>query len=152
MERRGLLGSRKFIVPLTVGALLIGEKKSERRFIEEDLRLLYAVRSEAESALDRVELVQRAYEETLAEGRVGDRARPKGGAPLSQPVALPPRRHERVDLLPLVQDAVAIVEPEAALRPARDAGSCGDPGGREAKSRRLRPGIHNGLPRNLLRR
>jgi len=52
----------------TVGALLVGEKKSERRFIEEDLRLLYAVRSEAESALERVELVQRAYEEILSGG------------------------------------------------------------------------------------
>jgi len=55
----------KLAVPLSVegrslGGILVGEKKSERRFIEEDLKLLYAVRSEVESALDRVEMVQRA--------------------------------------------------------------------------------------------
>ncbi len=44
----------------SLGGILVGEKKSERRFIEEDLKLLYAVRSEVESALDRVEMVQRA--------------------------------------------------------------------------------------------
>lgn len=58
----------------TVGALIVGEKKSERRFIEEDLRLLYAVRSETESALERVELVQRAYEAILTGGDLADRS------------------------------------------------------------------------------
>jgi signal transduction histidine kinase len=49
-----------------LGVLLVGEKKSERRFIEEDLKLLYTVRAEVAAALERVELVQKASEETLA--------------------------------------------------------------------------------------
>ena len=48
------------------GGILVGEKKSERRFIDEDLKLLYAVRAEAATALERVELVQHAAAEALA--------------------------------------------------------------------------------------
>jgi GAF domain-containing protein len=70
-----------------VGALIVGEKRSERRFIEEDLRLLYAVRSESEGALERVELVQRAYEAILTSGDLEDRERPKPDA-----VPEPPRQ------------------------------------------------------------
>jgi GAF domain-containing protein len=62
----------------TVGALLVGEKENGRRFIEEDLRLLYAVRSEAEGALERVDLVQRAYEDILAGEDNGDRVTTPG--------------------------------------------------------------------------
>ncbi len=49
-----------------LGVILAGEKQSGRRFTEEDLKLLHAVRAEAASALDRVELVQRAAEASLA--------------------------------------------------------------------------------------
>lgn len=49
-----------------VGAIVVGEKISERRFVEEDLKLLYAVRSETGAAIERVELVQRAAGEALA--------------------------------------------------------------------------------------
>jgi len=61
----------RLALPLTAGerlngAILVGEKKSERRFIEEDLKLLHAVRAETESALERVDLVQRASQEALA--------------------------------------------------------------------------------------
>jgi len=50
----------------SLGGILLGEKESERRFIEEDLKLVYAVRAEVESALERVEHVQRAAEESLS--------------------------------------------------------------------------------------
>jgi len=101
----------------TLGALLVGEKKSQRRFIEEDLRLLYAVRSEAEGALERLELVQRAYEEILTGGEETEVKRDPPSRP--RPAGPPPIRQERVDLLPLVQDAVAQVEPEATARKIR---------------------------------
>jgi signal transduction histidine kinase len=98
----------KLAVPLSVegrplGAILVGEKKSERRFIEEDLKLLYAVRSEVESALDRVETVQRAAPREGAPERFEPRRR-----------AFP--RPARVDLLPLVQEAVSAVSPAARAR------------------------------------
>ena len=98
----------KLAVPLSVegrplGAILVGEKKSERRFIEEDLKLLYAVRSEVESALDRVETVQRAAPREAAPERFEPRRR-----------AFP--RPARVDLLPLVQEAVSAVSPAARAR------------------------------------
>jgi signal transduction histidine kinase len=98
----------KLVVPLSVdgrslGGILVGEKKSERRFIEEDLKLLYAVRSEVENALDRVEMVQRA-----------------AGATFEREVAFPrdrvPARQRRVDLFPLVQEAVAAASPAARAR------------------------------------
>jgi signal transduction histidine kinase len=100
-------------VPLSVegrslGAILAGEKKSERRFTEEDLKLLYAVRSEVESALDRVEMVQRAAGATFtrASVEVGE----------AEPRRRAFARRSRVDLLPLVQDAVAAVSPAARAR------------------------------------
>ncbi|HEY2923848.1 MAG TPA: HAMP domain-containing sensor histidine kinase [Candidatus Eisenbacteria bacterium] len=49
----------------SLGVIFVGKKRSEQRFIEEDLKLLYAVRAEAAAALERVELVQRALEDAL---------------------------------------------------------------------------------------
>jgi hypothetical protein len=105
----------KLAVPLSVdgrslGGILVGEKKSERRFIEEDLKLLYAVRSEVEIALDRVETVQRAAGAAFeagghAHGRDLVRADRRSSA-----------RPRRVDLFPLVQEAVAAVSPAARER------------------------------------
>jgi signal transduction histidine kinase len=102
----------KLAVPLAVegrslGGILVGEKKSERRFVEEDLKLLYAVRSEVEHALDRVEMVQRAAGATFQRAleREGAASRRSGHA-----------RQTRVDLLPLVQDAVAAASPAARSR------------------------------------
>ena len=59
------------------GMILVGEKTSERRFIEEDLKLLYAVRAEAAAALERVELVQIATAETLERERAQELERMK---------------------------------------------------------------------------
>jgi len=101
----------KLVAPLSVegrplGGILVGEKKSERRFIEEDLKLLYAVRSEVESALDRVEMVQRAAGVAFAR---------EVSAPLDSR-RRPGARPARVDLLPLVQEAVAAASPSARAR------------------------------------
>ncbi|HZI89247.1 MAG TPA: HAMP domain-containing sensor histidine kinase, partial [Candidatus Polarisedimenticolia bacterium] len=158
------------------GAIMVGEKRTERRFIEEDLRLLYAVRSETEAALDRVDLVQRASAEVIAREREEDLERVKSeffarvahdlrtpltsirwtvqnlidgvrSSPDSDPVPQlqavdvaagqlarlvnnlldlsrleqPGARAEsaRVDLLPVVQEAVATVEPSARARNIR---------------------------------
>ena len=46
----------------SLGVILVGEKVSERRFIDEELRLLERVGAEATAVLDRVELVQLAAE------------------------------------------------------------------------------------------
>ncbi len=48
-----------------LGAILLGEKRSQAKFIEEDLKLLHAVRAEAASALERVALVQLAAKEAF---------------------------------------------------------------------------------------
>ncbi len=104
----------KLAVPLSVegrslGGILVGEKKSERRFIEEDLKLLYAVRSEVENALDRVEMVQRAAGATF-EGE-GHASREDAHRRDRRPA-----RQRRVDLFPLVQEAIAAVSPAARAR------------------------------------
>lgn len=154
-------------LPLTVGervagAILIGEKTSRRRFIEEDLRLLHAVRAEAAAALERVESVQRASEDLLLREREGNLERLKSEfysrvahdlrTPLAsiranlhsqepqkveaaatqlgrlvhelsdlsrmeQPDA--PFEDARVDLLPLVQEALHAVEAAARGRSIR---------------------------------
>ncbi len=160
-----------------LGVMLVGEKISERRFIEQDLRLLYAVRAEVTSAVERVELVQHAAADTIAREKAEDLERMKsdffsrvahdlrtpltsirytvqnmldgvrGGTPTadnaSQLKAVdsaadqlgklvtnllelsrlehPGARieHGRVDLLPLVQEAVATVTPAARARNIR---------------------------------
>lgn len=53
-----------------LGVILVGPKRSERRFVEEDLQLLDHVRVEAQTALDRVELVQIATEEALEREKI----------------------------------------------------------------------------------
>jgi len=160
----------------TYGAILLGEKASERRFIEEDLRLLVAVRSEVAQALERVELVQRAAHEALAREKAEELERLKSdffsrvahdlrtpltsirwtvqnlldgvrSAPSSEQMPQlqavsaaasqlgrlvnnlldlsrlehPSARgeHVRVDLVPLVQEAVATVQPVARARNIR---------------------------------
>jgi signal transduction histidine kinase len=50
--------------------VLVGEKVSERRFVEEDLRLLEKVGAEATATLERVELVQLAAEAAEERERV----------------------------------------------------------------------------------
>jgi two-component system sensor histidine kinase KdpD len=49
-----------------LGLLLLGEKRSERRFVEEDLRLASGVAGIAGPALERLDLVQSVAEEALA--------------------------------------------------------------------------------------
>ena len=158
-----------------LGAILASEKKSGRRFVEEDLKLLHAVRAEAASALDRVELVQLAAKdvfvrenaqelegmkdhlfsaleddlrrpltvvrwtiETLLD-RMGHTSSPQQVAELqaiqaasseldrlvknlrdlSRPGLVGARELVRIDLLPLVHEAVTAVTPEAKARNIR---------------------------------
>ena len=93
------------------GALLVGERTNGRPFTEEDLRLLYAVRAEMGRALDRVASVQRAYDEILR-----PQSPPRTDDRMGSPVAV---HADRVDLLPLVQEAVQEVEPAARARRIR---------------------------------
>lgn len=65
----------RILVPLRsegriLGVIAIGDKRSERRFVQEDLQLLNRVRVEAQTALERVELVQIAAEETLEREKI----------------------------------------------------------------------------------
>ena len=90
------------------GAVLVGERRNGRRFTEEDLRLLYAVRAEMERALDRVASIQRAYDEILRPPRTDERMESRV-----------PVNADRVDLLPLVQEAVQEAEPAARARRIR---------------------------------
>jgi signal transduction histidine kinase len=54
----------------SLGVILVGEKGSERRFIEEELRLLERAAAEIAAALERVELVQLAVEAAEERERV----------------------------------------------------------------------------------
>ncbi len=54
----------------TLGMILVGDKATERRLIDDDLRLLERVRAEAIAMLERVELVQLAAEAALERERV----------------------------------------------------------------------------------
>jgi signal transduction histidine kinase len=66
LSREGFLVALPIVADEScIGALLLGERRSEKRFTEEDLKLLHAVRAEASSALERVELVQRAAKEAF---------------------------------------------------------------------------------------
>ncbi len=158
-----------------LGVLLLGDKRSKRRFTEEDLKLLHAVRAEAAAALERVELVQRSAKETFVrenaaelEGlkdylfatlgddlrrpltvvrwtietlleRMGHTSSPQHFAELqaiqaasseldrlvknlrdlSRPGLIGGRELVRIDLLPLVHEAVTAVTPAAKSRTVR---------------------------------
>ena len=178
----GTLAREGFLVALAimaeescVGAILLGGKRPERRFTEEDLKLLHAVRGEAAAALERVELVQRAAKETFVrenaaelEGlkdylfatlgddlrrpltvvrwtietlleRMGHTSSPQHFAELqaiqaasseldrlvknlrdlSRPGLVGGRELVRIDLLPLVHEAVTAVTPAAKSRNVR---------------------------------
>lgn len=52
------------------GLLLLGEKRSERRYIEEDLTLLSGVATAASAALERVNQAQRVAEERIVRERL----------------------------------------------------------------------------------
>lgn len=54
------------------GWLLLGEKRSERRYVEEDLAFLDGVVAEAARALERLELVQKVAEQTIARARLDE--------------------------------------------------------------------------------
>ncbi len=53
-----------------LGWILLGEKRSERRYIQEELDLVAATSAEAARALDRLELVQRAAAESRERERL----------------------------------------------------------------------------------
>ena len=60
----------RVMVPLrgsqsSLGVILLGPKRNDRRFVEEERRLFEGVRAEVEAALERVELVQLASMEAL---------------------------------------------------------------------------------------
>jgi signal transduction histidine kinase len=73
LQREGI----QLAVPLSahaapVGWMLLGEKQTERRYIEEDLRLLEGAATEATIALERIRLVQRVAEEGSARRRLDE--------------------------------------------------------------------------------
>jgi len=53
-----------------LGVLLVGEKESERRFVKEDLDLLARVGDEAATALERVHLIRRVFEDAEEQRRL----------------------------------------------------------------------------------
>jgi signal transduction histidine kinase len=55
-----------------LGWLLLGEKQTERRYVEEDLRLLEGTATEAAIALERIRLVQQVADEGNARRRLGE--------------------------------------------------------------------------------
>jgi signal transduction histidine kinase len=64
-------------VPITfderrLGWILLGEKLSERRYIEQDIELLGAVATEAAITLERIQLVQKVAEEALAREKLDE--------------------------------------------------------------------------------
>jgi two-component system sensor histidine kinase KdpD len=60
-----------------LGLLLLGERTTERRYVEEDLRLLAAAADLAGEAVERLELVQRVAEESMGRRALADLARQK---------------------------------------------------------------------------
>ncbi|MBI5836404.1 MAG: hypothetical protein HZB25_04080 [Candidatus Eisenbacteria bacterium] len=65
------------VAPLTTdgrpqGWVLLGEKRAERRYIEQDIDLVEGAAAEAATALDRVRLVQRVAEEAAAHRRLDE--------------------------------------------------------------------------------
>ncbi len=67
----------EIVVPMAfedrvLGWILLGEKRSERRYIEQDVELLGAVAGETGIALERIHLVQKVAEEALAREQLGE--------------------------------------------------------------------------------
>jgi signal transduction histidine kinase len=67
----------RILVPLAVegralGWILLGERRSERRYVEQDLELIEGVAEEAAVALERIRLVQQVAEEAIARQRLGE--------------------------------------------------------------------------------
>lgn len=60
-----------------LGLVLVGEKRNERRYVEEDLSLLSASALQAGRAIERLELFQRVTEETMARRSIAELARQK---------------------------------------------------------------------------
>jgi signal transduction histidine kinase len=54
------------------GWILLGEKQSERRYVEEDLELLEGIATEAATALERIRLVQMVAEEAMEHKRLDE--------------------------------------------------------------------------------
>lgn len=66
-----------YVEPLAVGDralgyLMLGEKITERRYLEQDVDLIGSVARDATRALDRLHLVQKAAEEARARERLGE--------------------------------------------------------------------------------
>jgi len=60
-----------------VGALVLGEKRNERRYVEEETALLAEVGAEAGRALERIHLVRHAAEESMMRSRLAELDRRK---------------------------------------------------------------------------
>lgn len=67
----------RILVPLstegrTLGWILMGPRRTERRYIEQDLGLISGVAEEASIALERIRLVQKVAEEAIARQRLDE--------------------------------------------------------------------------------
>lgn len=67
----------RILVPLAVegrplGWILLGERRTERRYVEQDLELIGGVTEEASSAIERIRLVQQVTEEAIARQRLDE--------------------------------------------------------------------------------
>ena len=67
----------RVLVPLAVdgralGWVLLGERRSERRYVEQDLELIGGIAEEAAAALERIRLVQQVAEESIARQRLDE--------------------------------------------------------------------------------
>jgi signal transduction histidine kinase len=67
----------RILVPLAVegralGWALLGERRSERRYVEQDLKLIEGIAEEAAVALERIRLVQQVAEEAIARQRLDE--------------------------------------------------------------------------------
>jgi signal transduction histidine kinase len=70
-------GGLRILVPLVVegralGWILLGERRTERRYVEQDLELIGGVAAEAAVALERIRLVQQIAEEAIARQRLDE--------------------------------------------------------------------------------
>jgi signal transduction histidine kinase len=67
----------RILVPLSLegrslGWVLLGERRTERRYVEQDLELIGGVAEEAAIALDRIRLVHQVAEESIARQRLDE--------------------------------------------------------------------------------
>ena len=67
----------RILVPLAsegrpLGWVLLGERRNERRYVEQDLELIGGVAEEAAVALERIRLVQQVAEEAIARQRLDE--------------------------------------------------------------------------------